>query len=74
MHADDHPGRKVLLAASLVSMVLGSIHGFSVFLDPIEARFDTSRATASLIYSFSLTHRVFNSIDNRLGKQQRTYD
>ena len=64
MHADDHSGRKVLLAASLVSMVLGSIHGFSVFLEPIEARFGTSRATASLIYSFSL---VFLTLSVLLG-------
>ena len=64
MHADDDPGRKVLLAASLVSMVLGSIHGFSVFLEPIEARFGTSRATASLIYSFSL---VFLTLSVLLG-------
>jgi MFS family permease len=35
-------------------MVLGSIHAFSVFLEPLEAMFDTSRATISLIYSFSL--------------------
>jgi MFS transporter, OFA family, oxalate/formate antiporter len=47
-------GRNVLLAASLVSMVLGSIHSFSIFLGPLEAEFGTSRATTSLIYSFSL--------------------
>ncbi len=47
-------GRMVLFAAAMVSMVLGSIHAFSVFLAPLEAAFETSRATASLIYSFCL--------------------
>jgi OFA family oxalate/formate antiporter-like MFS transporter len=47
-------GRKVLFAASLVSMVLGSIHAFSVFLEPLETTFGSSRATVSLIYSFAL--------------------
>ena len=44
----------MLFAASMVSMVLGSIHAFSVFLVPLEAEFGTSRATVSLIYSFGL--------------------
>ncbi|MEM1297786.1 MAG: MFS transporter [Pseudomonadota bacterium] len=35
-------------------LVLGSIHAFSVFLEPLESRFGTSRATASLAYSFAL--------------------
>jgi OFA family oxalate/formate antiporter-like MFS transporter len=47
-------GRKVLFATSTVSMVLGSIHAFSVFLEPLETMFETSRANVSLIYSFSL--------------------
>ena len=47
-------GRKVLFATSLVSMVLGSVHAFSVFLEPLEVIFGTSRATLSLTYSFSL--------------------
>ena len=47
-------GRKVLFAASMVSMVLGSIHAFSVFLEPLEIEFGSSRASVSLIYSFSL--------------------
>jgi OFA family oxalate/formate antiporter-like MFS transporter len=38
----------------MVSMALGSIHAFSVFLEPLETAFRTSRATVSLIYSFSL--------------------
>ncbi len=54
MSAHPSQGRKVLLATSLVSMVLGSIHAFSVFLEPLETMFDTSRATVSLIYSFGL--------------------
>lgn len=54
MSPPNFQGRKVLFAASMVSMVLGSIHAFSVFLTPLETMFDTSRATVSLIYSFSL--------------------
>lgn len=54
MSSPNPQGRKVLLAASMVSMVLGSIHAFSVFLGPLETIFDTSRANVSLIYSFSL--------------------
>lgn len=45
-------------------MVLGSIHAFSVFLEPLEAMFGTSRATVSLIYSFGL---VFLTISVLLG-------
>lgn len=47
-------GRMILFAASMVSIVLGSIHAFSVFLEPLETQFETSRANVSLIYSFSL--------------------
>jgi OFA family oxalate/formate antiporter-like MFS transporter len=54
MSSTNPHGRKVLFAASMVSMVLGSIHAFSVFLVPLEAMFETSRANISLIYSFSL--------------------
>ncbi len=49
----DH-GPRVLLATSLVSAVLGSIHAFSVFLVPLETAFATSRATVSLTYSLGL--------------------
>lgn len=44
----------VLFATSLVLTVLGSIHAFSVFLEPLEAKFGVTRATASLAYSFGL--------------------
>jgi OFA family oxalate/formate antiporter-like MFS transporter len=54
MSSSNPHGCKVLFAASMVSMALGSIHAFSVFLEPLETAFRTSRATVSLIYSFSL--------------------
>lgn len=54
MNSSNPQGRKVLFAASLVSMVLGSIHAFSVFLEPLETAFVSSRATVSLVYSFGL--------------------
>ncbi len=47
-------GYLALIAAALVSSVLGSIHAFSVFLEPLEAAFAITRATASLTYSIGL--------------------
>ncbi len=47
-------GLLVLIAASLVSAVLGSIHAFSVFLDPLETQFSASRSAVSLTYSMAL--------------------
>lgn len=54
MSSSNPQGHTVLFAASIVSMALGSIHAFSVFLAPLEIAFGTSRATVSLIYSFGL--------------------
>lgn len=54
MSTPNSQGYMVLVAASIVSMVLGSIHAFSVFLEPLEAMYEASRATVSLVYSFSL--------------------
>jgi len=39
----------VLIAASIVSAVLGSIHAFSVFLEPLEIQFSEPRPAASFI-------------------------
>lgn len=47
-------GILALGAAALLCTALGSVHAFSVFLEPLEARFGVSRATASLTYSFAL--------------------
>ena len=64
-----HPGFLVLVSASLLSLVLGSVHAFSVFLEPLEARFGASRSLVSLTYSLNLVsltlavlagHRVFS--------------
>ena len=61
-------GVQVLIACSLLSAVLGTVHAFSVFLEPFEARFGASRAAVSLTYSLALMaltgavlvgHRVF---------------
>ena len=43
-----------LLACILVTLVLGSIHAFSVFLVPFEQTLQASRAQVSLIYSSAL--------------------
>jgi len=47
-------GLLVLIASSLVSMVLGSIHAFSVFLAPLETQFSALRSVISLTYSLAL--------------------
>ncbi len=47
-------GMIVLIAAALVSVVMGSIHAFSVFLVPLEAQFTASRTAVSLSYSMAL--------------------
>ncbi len=44
----------VLIAASLLAAVLGSVHAFSVFLTPLELQFEQSRGTVSLTYSLTL--------------------
>jgi len=47
-------GLLVLIAAMLVAAVLGSIHAFSVFLEPLEAQYSASRSAVSLTYSMAL--------------------
>lgn len=47
-------GKLILLASMLLMVVLGSVHAFSVFLGPLETRFEASRSAVSLTYSFAL--------------------
>lgn len=47
-------GILVLVAGILMMLVLGSVHAFSVFLEPLETRFDASRSQVSLTYSLAL--------------------
>ena len=60
MHGSETPringknGRRVIAAAGLLCLVLGSVHAFSVFLVPLETAYSASRAQISLIYSFAL--------------------
>ncbi len=54
LHRKPHPGTLVLISASIMSAILGSIHAFSVFLDPLEIQFTTTRSAVSLTYSFAL--------------------
>ena len=49
----------VLVSASLLCLVLGSVHAFSVFLDPLEQTFGASRAMVSLTYSMALVALTF---------------
>ncbi|MGB0504707.1 MAG: MFS transporter [Pikeienuella sp.] len=53
-------GLFVLLAASIVSAVLGSVHAFSVFITPLEGMFGASRSEVSLTYSFALIALTFS--------------
>ena len=43
-----------LIAALLLTFSLGSVHAFSVLVEPMEARFGANRADVSLIYSIAL--------------------
>jgi OFA family oxalate/formate antiporter-like MFS transporter len=45
---------QILIASMLVTLVLGSVHAFSVFLAPLETRLGLPRSQISLIYSFAL--------------------
>ncbi len=44
----------VVLSGSILCAVLGSVHAFSVFLEPMEQMFQISRGNASLTYSIAL--------------------
>ena len=48
------PSSLTLLAAAIVSAVLGSIHAFSILLAPLETLFDATRSAVSLTYSLAL--------------------
>ena len=45
---------QILIASMLVTLVLGSVHSFSVFLTPLELQLGLPRSQISLIYSFAL--------------------
>jgi MFS transporter, OFA family, oxalate/formate antiporter len=64
----DPKGTLVLLAGMLLALVLGSVHAFSVFLEPLESQFGATRSSVSLTYSLALAcltvgvlfgHRVY---------------
>ena len=46
---------RTLYGAMTITLVLGTVHAFSVLLAPIELRFGVGRSQASLVYSFALT-------------------
>ena len=50
----ERQGVIVLVSTCLVASILGSIHAFSVFLEPIEIKFGVSRSRAVLAYSTAL--------------------
>ena len=45
---------RALTAAGILTLVLGTVHGFSVLLEPLESGFYLSRAQASGFYSLAL--------------------
>lgn len=60
-----------LTAASLMTLNLGSIHAFSVFVTPFEVLYDATRGQVSLIYSLALVcltlavlggHRIYSAV------------
>jgi len=53
-------GILVLAGSMLLMLVLGSIHSFSIFLEPIEEEFVTTRSNASLTYSIALAVLTIN--------------
>lgn len=64
-------GLRVLFAASLLTLVLGTLHAFSVFVEPLEAEYGASRQSVSLTYSIALIcltvsvlfgHRVYGAL------------
>ena len=61
-----NPGRGgwVLFAGALLALVFGSVHAFSVFLEPLERQLAQSRATVSLTYALAL---VFLTIGVLVG-------
>lgn len=49
-----YQGTLVLISASVLAVVLGSVHAFSVFLIPLETSFGASRSLVSATYSLAL--------------------
>lgn len=45
---------RILLGSAALCVGLGTVHGFSVFLAPLEAQLSRGRGTISLTYSFAL--------------------
>lgn len=71
----DRNGVLVLLACMALTLVLGSVHAFSVFLEPLENDFGALRSDVSLIYSSALVcltvcvlfgHRVYSYLSPAL--------
>ena len=63
--------RGALAAAVLLSFMLGSIHAYSLFIAPLEAKLDAGRSEVSLVYSLALLcltaavlvgHRLFRRL------------
>ena len=52
--AGNSSGTWILASSALVCTVLGSVHAFSIFLEPLEAAHGLTRATVSLTYSMAL--------------------
>ena len=69
--AGSQSGLLVLIASSLLAALFGSVHAFSVFLEPLESQFGASRSAVSLTYSLALVfltlavlmgHRLFSLV------------
>ncbi len=69
--SEERRGVMVVTAGMVMMIVLGSVHAFSVFLEPLENRFAVSRGETSLTYSLALVsltisvlfaHHVFRRV------------
>ncbi len=66
-----HRGRGPLVGCILLSGALGTVHAWSIFLEPLESRLDAGRGTVSAAYSMALVaitvavlvgHRLFSRL------------
>ena len=67
-------GRRQVASSCVLSASLGTIHAYSLFIDPLEQRLGASRADISLVYAVALvalTAGVLVSGERALGSRRR---
>ena len=70
-----HLGRRSLVGCILLSAALGTVHAWSLFIEPLEGRLDVGRGAVSAVYSVALVaitvvvlvgHRAFGHLPGRI--------